>query len=331
MSILVTGGGGFLGGAIVRLLVASGERVRVLGRNRYPHLEAIGVECVTGDIADRAAVARAADGVSAVFHVAAKAGVWGRRDEYFAVNVTGTRNVIDACRSKGVPVLIHTSTPSVVFSGEPFAGADESLPYGRNWLCHYAESKAVAEQEVLAAHSPGQLETVALRPHLIWGPGDPHLIPRLLQRAAAGRLRIVGDGTNKVDLTYIDNAASAHVQAWRALRTGQGGGRAYFITNGEPVPLWQWINGLLEMLEIPPITRTLSLSSAYRIGAALEFMYRTLRLPGEPPMTRFVAVELAKDHYFSIDAARSHFGYVPRVSVAEGTQRLVASLRAVSL
>lgn len=326
MSILVTGGGGFLGGAIVRLLVARGERVRVLGRNRYPQLEAMGVDCIVGNIADRDSVERAVEGVSSVFHVAAKAGVWGKRSDFFETNLGGTRNVIEACRKFGVRDLIYTSTPSVVFSGEPFCGADESLPYGGNWLCDYAESKAEAEKAVLAAHSPERLRTIALRPHLIWGPGDPHLVPRLLQRAAAGRLRVVGNGRNKVDLTYIDNAADAHIQAWAAVGSGTGGGRPYFITNDEPVVLWQWINQLLGMLEMPPVTKSISLSAAYRLGAALEFVYKTLRLRAEPPMTRFVAVELAKDHYFSTAAARKELGYVPRITVEEGLGRLVGSL-----
>lgn len=327
MSILVTGGGGFLGGAIVRLLLARGENVRVLGRGRYPQLESSGVECIAGDIADRDSVDRAVKGVSSVFHVAAKAGVWGKRSDFFGTNVIGTRNVTDACRRFEVGELIYTSTPSVVFSGEPFRGADESLPYGRNWLCDYAESKAAAEKGVLAAHVAGGLQTIALRPHLIWGAGDPHLVPRLLQRAAAGRLRVVGDGHNKVDLTYIDNAADAHIQAWVTLRSGSCGGRPYFITNDEPVVLWQWINQLLSMMDLPPVKKSISLPAAYRLGATLEFVYKTLRIPAEPPMTRFVAVELAKDHYFSTAAARNELGYIPRVSIEEGLGRLVASLR----
>ncbi len=326
MSVLVTGGGGFLGGAIVRLLLRRGETVRILGRSPQPELAALGVECFSGDIADPQAVAKAVDGVDAVFHVAAKAGVWGDRKEFFAVNLTGTLNVIDACRKFGVGDLIHTSTPSVVFSGEPFRGADESLPYGRNWLCAYAESKAEAEKAVLAAHDGTSLRTIALRPHLIWGPGDPHLVPRVLDRAASGRLRIVGDGHNKVDLTYIDNAASAHLAAWDGLRSGATGGKAYFITNDEPVVLWDWVNQLLGMLGRPPVQKKISLAAAYRIGATLEFVYRSLRLQTEPRMTRFVAVELAKDHYFNCSAAQRDFGYTPAVSVEQGLGRLVENL-----
>lgn len=235
----------------------------------------------------------------------------------------GTRNVIAGCRLHGVGKLVYTSTPSVVFTGDSFEGADESLPYGRNWLSDYPETKAIAERAVLEAHTPGLLATCALRPHLLWGSGDPHLLPRVIARAASGRLRQVGDGLNRVDLTHVTNAAKAHLDAWDALERGTAGGRAYFISNGEPVALWPWINDLLERLAMPPVRKRLSLSAAYRLGAALEGVWRLGRLSGEPPMTRFVAVELAKSHWFSIEAARRDLGYKPEVSMEAGVRGYV--------
>lgn len=262
-------------------------------------------------------------GAHAVFHIAAKAGVWGPVDDYFKANVVASRNVVVACRKAQVPYLVYTSTPSVVFSGEPFRGEGESLPYGRNWLCSYAESKATAEKETLDANEPGRLGVCALRPHLIWGPGDPHIIPRLVERARSGRLRRVGNGNNQVDISYIDNVARAHLNALSALQQGKAGGKPYFISQGEPVNLWEWINDLFERLEMPRLQKSISLPMAYRVGGVCEFLWKSLKLSGEPPMTRFVATELGKDHYFDISAARRDLAYEPIVSTEEGLQRTV--------
>src|SRR5581483_2463045 len=172
--------------------------------------------------------------------------------------------------------LVFTSSPSVVGGGHAIEGGDESLPYPRHYLAHYPRTKAEAERLVLAANGP-DLATVALRPHLIWGPGDNHLIPRLLARAKAGRLRQVGDGTNRVDVTYIDNAAAAHVLA--ADRLGPGSpapGKAYFITNGEPVALWPFVNRVVALAGLPPVTKRIPAGVAYAAGAVLEAAYRLL-------------------------------------------------------
>jgi 2-alkyl-3-oxoalkanoate reductase len=327
MRVLVTGGGGFLGRYIVRRLLERGDRVTILGRGEHPDLTARGVATVRADLASSEQVIAACRGQDVVFHVAALAGIWGPRQAFFRTNVIGTRNVLAGCRRHGVPKLIYTSTPSVVFSGEALRNVDESQPYGSNWLCHYAETKAQAEAEVLAANGPG-LRTVALRPHLIWGIGDNHLIPRVVARARAGRLRIVGDGQNKVDIAHVENAAEAHLLAERALEeSGRADGKAYFISQGEPVVLWEWINDLLRRLQVPAIEKRVSLPAAYRLGAALEGVYSLLRLRREPPMTRFLAVELAKDHYFNITAARRDLGYQPRKGTEEGVAELVDHLR----
>ena len=323
---LVTGGTGFLGRRLVGRLLAQGRAVTVLGRTPSPDLEALGVRFVRAALDDESAVRAACRGMGAVFHVAAKVGVWGRYDDFFRANVLGTRAIIAGCREHGVARLVYTSTPSVVYNGRDLAGADESLPLTTDCPSPYPLTKAIAEREVLAANSAA-LRTVALRPHLIWGAGDPHLVPRVLARAKAGRLRIIGSGTNRVDMVHVENAVDAHLAAENAL-SGAAAGRAYFITNGEPVVLWDWINGLLEALGEPPVTKRISLGTASAVGLVCEAAWRVLPLKGEPPMTRFVAAELAKDHWFSIEAARRDLGYVPRVSMAEGTAELMALLRA---
>jgi len=311
MRILVTGGGGFLGSYICRALKARGDEPVAFQRSAAPELAAEGIAVVRGDLTDRASVLEAAKGCEAVIHTAAKAGVWGKQTDYEAINVTGTEHVLAACEAHGIRRLVYTSTPSVVFSGESFAGADESLPYGRNWLCHYAETKARAEQLALAFDRPDGLRVCALRPHLIWGVGDPHLLPRVMDRARQGRLRIVGAGDNQVDMTHVRNAAAAHLLALDALENGQAGGKAYFLSDGAPIDLWPWINDLLTRLDIPPVTKRISASAAYRVGAIAEGIWKLFGLSGEPPMTRFVATELAKSHWFSIEAARRDLGYEP--------------------
>jgi 2-alkyl-3-oxoalkanoate reductase len=327
MKALVTGGGGFLGGAIVRKLLARGDAVRSFTRTTYPWLTERGVEQVHGDLGDPDAVARAAAGCEVVFHVAAKAGVWSRRADYFATNVTGTENVIAACRKHGVGRLVYTSTPSVVHGGGDLEGANESTPYPDHYEAHYPETKAIAERAVLAANGP-DLATVSLRPHLIWGPGDPHLIPRVLERARAGKLRRVGSRPVRVDVTYVDNAADAHLLAACKLVPGSPvAGRAYFVSNGEPVELWAFLNRVLADAGLPPVTKTVPVWKAKLAGRVLEFLFRVLRLPGEPLMTRFVASQLSTSHWYDISAARRDFGYEPKVSVEEGLKRLAESLR----
>lgn len=327
LRILVTGGGGFLGRAIVGRLRARGEIVRIFSRAAQSGPPSEGVEFHAGDLADSTAVDRAVAGCDAVFHVAAKAGVWGSWDDYFRPNVLGTRHILAACRRHAVSRLIYTSTPSVVFDGEAHAGADESLPYGSNFPCHYPHTKSIAEQEILAAHDAQSLRVVALRPHLIWGAGDPHLVPRLLARAS--RLRIVGDGQNRVDLTHVQQAAQAHLLAFDALADPRhpAGGRAYFLSDGAPVVLWDWINALLDRLGRPPVTRRISLPAAHSLGGVLETLWRVLPLSGEPPMTRFVATELAKDHWYSIAAARRDLGYAPTANVSDQMDKLIATLK----
>lgn len=326
-TVLVTGGGGFLGRAVVARCLARGYAVRVYGRSPLAADLAPRVEFHQGDLADAAALTAAVRGCDFVFHVAAKAGVWGKWEDYVRSNITGTETVVQACRDHGVKALVYTSTPSVVFNGESFRGADESLPYGANFLCAYAETKATAERRALEAASE-RLKVCALRPHLIWGPGDHHLFPRVLAAARAGKLRIVGDGANQVDVTHVDTAADVHLGALDALLAGRANGRAYFVSQGEPVKLWDFINRLVVGAGLPPITRRIPLRRAYALGALMEGLWTLLPLKGEPPMTRFVAVELAKDHWFDVSAARRDLGLKPAVDTWAELDRLAATYRA---
>ncbi|MCP4193113.1 MAG: NAD-dependent epimerase/dehydratase family protein [Planctomycetaceae bacterium] len=325
MRALVTGAGGFLGRYIAEQLQQRGDQVRVLARGNYPTLAASGMDCISADIRDRAAVEQACGGMDAVFHTAAIAGIWGKWDDYYQINTLGTENVIAGCRAQHVPKLIYTSSPSVTFDGSDQLNQDETAGYPTTWLCHYPRAKALAEKSVLAA-SNDQMLTCALRPHLIWGPRDSHLVPRLIERAKTGKLRQVGDGKNLIDMIYVENAAEAHLQACDALKKGSPvNGRAYFISQGEPVNCWAWINDLLKLAGQAPIERKISFTTAWRLGGILEMIHRGLRLNEEPRMTRFLASQLARSHYFNIQRARDDFGFSPRISTSEGMRRLANS------
>ena len=331
MKALVTGGGGFLGLYIVEQLLAAGHNVRVFSRGNYPALTALGVETQQGDLRDAASVEQACRNIDAVFHVAAVPGVWGAWETYHGINTLGTQNVIAGCRANGVQRLVYTSSPSVVFDGADHVNADESLPYPTKWLCHYPHSKALAEQAVLAANDPNGLRTVSLRPHLIWGPRDNHLIPRLIEKARTGRLRQVGRGDNVVSISYVENAAAAHLQAEQSLRNSiSAAGRAYFVNEPEAVNLWSWINLVLDRAGLPPVTQRISATTAWTVGAILETAWRILKRSGEPPMTRFVAAQLSGSHSYSVMAAQRDFGYKPLVSVEEGLRRMQPDLDAIT-
>lgn len=317
---LVTGGGGFLGGAIVKQLVDRGKDVRSFSRNFYPELAQLGVEQIQGDIVDKTAVEQACKGVELVFHVAAKPGVWGNYADYYPTNVMGTQHVIDACKKHGVLRLVFTSSPSVVFDGTDMEGVDESVPYPEKFHAHYPKTKAIAEQLVIKAAGK-DLMTITLRPHLIWGPKDNHLVPRIIERA--GRLIRVGSGKNRVDTIYIDNAAEAHVLAADRLKENPGlSGKVYFISQDDPVPLWDLVNDILKTAGLPPVKRAIPRKTAWLMGALFEFVYKMFRIRGEPQMTRFLADELATAHWFDIRAARKDLGYAPTISIKEGLSRL---------
>lgn len=331
MKALVTGGGGFLGAVIVRMLRERGDQVRSFSRGAHPELGGLGVEQVRGDLSQSRLLKEAAEGCDIVFHVAAKAGIWGSYEEFYDANVTGTINVLDACRANNISRLVYTGSPSVIFDGRDVEGGDEALPYPARYHAHYPRTKALAEQLVLDADS-SDLATVSLRPHLIWGPGDNHLVPRIIAKGRAGKLRRIGKRPCLVDTVYVDNAAQAHLLAADRLLPGSGiAGKAYFISNGEPLPLWEMVNRILAAAGLPPETRSVPPGLAYAAGAVCEGLWSLLRLSGEPPMTRFVAKELATAHWFKIDAARHDLGYQPQVSIDEGLERLRRWLAAEEL
>lgn len=324
-TLFVTGGGGFLGLALIKALKERGYAIKTINRGHYPELEALGVTVLRGDLADFETTKNAFQGVSAVFHVAAKPGVWGDYADYFDANVKATMNVIRACRELGIPKLIYTSSPSVTFAGKNQENVDERAPYPQRFFCPYPETKAIAEKLVLEANDR-DLATVSLRPHLIWGPGDRHLIPRVIDRARSGRLRLIGRPGNLVDAVYIDNAVDAHILAFEKLAIGSRiAGQKYFIGNDEPTRMDDMINNILATAKIPPIEKRVSVRAALFIGILLEKTYTFFRIKKEPPLTRFVVMQLATSHWFNPQAARDDLGYVPRVSMEEGFRRLAES------
>ena len=324
MHVLVTGGGGFLGSAITKALIQKGNNVTVIGRRKYLHLPP-SVKALQGDIRDYEFIKSCSKDVDVVIHTAAFPGIWGPAHEFFSINVQGTKNIIKACRYNSIPKLVFTSSPSVVFAHSSLEGVDETAPYPEKYLCEYSNTKAIAEKMVLQEND-SSLCTTAIRPHLIRGPGDPHLIPRILQKANVNRLMIVGEGMNQVDMTYIDNAVSAHLKAALAPNS-KVAGKAYFVSDDNPVFLWEWINNLLNRLGISVVTRKISYSNAMRLGTFLELVYGFLRLKSEPPMTRFLASQLATSHYFDISKAKKDFNYQPLVSQEEGINHLIRSLK----
>lgn len=324
---IITGGGGFVGKAIIHILLQNGVDCYAIGRNEYPELTDIGVTCLKGDIADYSFVLQHLKDIDVVFHVAALAGIWGSWQNYFSTNVIGTRNIVKASLENDVEALVYTSTPSVVFNRDDIVNGDESLPYPNTFLCNYAKSKAMAEKEVLSVNQ-NDLKTCAIRPHLIWGPHDPHLIPRLIERGKKAQLKIVGDGKNLVDLTYIDNVAHAHMLAADNLVTeGSASGEAFFVSQERPVAMWDWINDLFVQLGIQKVEKKVSLKSALAAGAILEGVHKLILPDKEPKMTRFLAEQLAKSHYFSHDKAKQILGYEPLVSLEEGMEKLLRWLK----
>jgi nucleoside-diphosphate-sugar epimerase len=324
---IITGGGGFVGKALGKALRAQGHEVLSLARGTYPELEQLGITTAKVDISSNIeSWCELFKGYDGVFHTAAKVDMWGPYEGFFQTNVIGTRNIIQACKRAGVKHLVFTSSPSVIHDGNNLEGIDESYPYPNHFDAAYPETKAIAEREVLAANDGVTLCTVSLRPHLIWGPGDTNLIPTILQRAQAGRLTRIGDGSNKVDLTYIDDCVQAHIAAMRALEQGKSDvfGKAYFISQGDPVPMWGWIDQLLIKHNLPPVTRSIPKSLAVGIAWIFEWVAKGLNLCGvrfKPLLTRFLVSEMSTHHYFSIKAAQRDLGYQPSCTINEAMER----------
>lgn len=328
MRILVTGGGGFLGTHIIKELLKNPTYIVTnFSRHTYSHLEDLGVPTIKGDLRKKEDVDRALDqGFEAIFHVAALPGVWGKYNEYYEINYLGTKHLAEGAKARGIQRFVYTSTPSVVFNKEDLLGVGEEQPYATEFLNAYTETKTMAEKLVLGMNDGKSFLTCALRPHLIWGPGDPHIFPRVIQKGKQGKLRIVGDGENLVDIIYVENAALAHVMAFEHLKPGSPVcGQAYFVGQERPVKLWDFINQVLGFVKVDPVMNSIDVNSAYRIGWFLEKAFKMLGInKPEPPMTRFVALNLGKSHYFSHEKAKKHFGYVPKISIEEGLKRTFA-------
>lgn len=324
MRVVVTGAGGFLGLYITRMLLDEGHSVTNFSRSHHKELDELGVKTIEGDLCIIGDVRNALKDQDAVFHVASKIGMWGRWQDFYFTNVVGAENILKCCQEFNIEQLVYTSTPSVAFGKKELCGVDETTPIPKKHLNFYARSKAMAEKLILRANNSTTLRTVSLRPHLIFGPGDTNLIPRVVESAKSGRLKIVGDGKNLVDVIYVENAAKAHIDAFKALtKNSSVCGNAYFLGQDEPVVLWDFINTILSNSGVKKIDTGISLKAAYRIGAMLETTYAILgKRDQDPPMTRFMALQLGKSHYFSHQNAKEDFGYQATVSTQEGVKRL---------
>jgi len=328
MKILVTGGKGFLGSSIVHRLLELGHQVETLSRSTCSKKIST-VKHHQLDLSKKVLNFEQFKGIECIFHTAAKAGIDGRYNDYYTANYLGTKNILNLAKDIGVKYFIYTSSPSVVFSGKPISDGNEKLSYVSNRVSPYSHTKALAEEAVLHANNNTFLST-SLRPHLIWGENDPHLLPKVISRHKNGKLKVVGEGNNQVDLTHIDNVVHAHILAFDALLGGYPlGGKAYFISQNEPVKLWDWLNSIFRALNLDPIVNRISFQKAYCAGAFAEFLWKILRLKGDLPMSRFVACQLAHDHWFSTESAKADFGYEPIISMSTAMKKTLPWLRSL--
>lgn len=364
MRALVTGGGGFLGQYLVERLLNDGVDVCSFSRSRHAELDNLKVEQRLGNLASFDDVEHAVQGCDAVFHIAAFPSISMDPRPYYVTNILGTRNIVAACLKRKVRRLVYTSTQCVANTIESQEGVDESTPFAPRFLGWYQMTKAIAEQFVRAAnyapwtddydfggvdlsekqfrslHSVFEfrnekrdplredtLMTVALRPHLIWGPRDRHLVPRLLQRARNGKLSRVGNGDNLLATIYVQNCADAHKLACDALIPNTSvPGSVYYVSQTEPLNCWKWIDDILALVNVPPVKKKISFKTAWTLGTALENIYRLAGWKSEPVMTRFLATQLAKSYWFNTAKARKELGFVPNVSTEEGMKRLKVDL-----
>lgn len=324
IKVLITGAGGFLGSYIAKELVKNDNyEVHSFSRSKYNILDELGIIQHFGDLKNEDDVFRALAGMDAIIHTASMVGMWGRYKDFYSTNVIGTLNILNAMKAHKIEKLVYTSTPSVAFDRESLCGVDEKTPTPKSYLTHYAKTKSIAENMVLAANSK-DLSTICLRPHLIFGPGDLNLIPRVIEAQKKGRLKIIGDGSNLVDVTYVENAAAAHVLALEKLNPDHvSAGKAYFLGQG-PVKLWEFTNEILVRSNLPKVEKKISIKTAYFIGFLIECFLKTFRIYNiDPPMTRFVALQLGKSHYFSHKNLEQDLGFKPSISIAEGIDLLI--------
>lgn len=329
MRALVTGGSGFVGRHLVRALAARGDEVRSLDLADAPE-ESTRITSLRADLRDADAIRRATEGVEVVYHAASR--VQTRRtgaDEVRAVNVGGTENLLAACRACGVPRLVYVSSASVVYGGADIENGDETLPYPSSFHAPYAETKAVAERTVLDA-SGDALRTCAIRPHIIFGPGDGRFFPAVLSRARAGTLRAyVGDPHKLSDFTYVENLVDGLLLADAALARGDAAasGQAFFVTNGEPLPFWEMVGKLLDGLGLARPTTRVPFPIAYSAAAFRETLDALRGIPtSEESLTRFTIRYLTTHHYFSNAKAARVLGYRARVGLEDGIRRTLAAM-----
>ena len=332
MRIGVTGASSLIGAAVVDVLERRGDHVVAFqrGHTRPPalHRETVGDErrragstastVRLGDVRDLEAVGAAFEGCEVVIHLAAKVGVVGPRDEYAAVNIDGTRNVLAAARRGGARGVVHVSSPSVAHDGRAIVGGGADPPIADHGAAWYPETKAIAERLAIES-SDDECAVVAIRPHLVWGPGDTQLVGRIVERAESGRLALVGGGRALVDTTYVDNAASALVAAADAVGPGaRCAGRAYVVSNGEPRPIRELVEAFCLAAGVPFSPRDVPLSVARRLGSLIETVWPRLDRDDEPPLTRFLADQLGTAHWFDQRAVRADLAWEPTVTIDEG-------------
>ncbi|MDQ1743962.1 MAG: 2-alkyl-3-oxoalkanoate reductase [Pseudonocardiales bacterium] len=323
MRVLLTGAGGMLGRATARALLAEGVALTVLQRRP----SGLGCREVLADVADPLAVRQAAAGQHAVLHLAAKVDVVGPWGEYERTNVGGTRAVIAACHDNRVPVLVHVSTPAVAHAGRALVGAGAGPADPSRARGHYARSKALAELLALGADSP-ELAVLAVRPHLVWGPGDTQLVAPVVHRAGTGRLPLIGSGAALVDTTYVDNAVDALLAALR--RCPDVHGQALVVSNGEPRPVAEILSRVCRAAGVPGPRGRVPFPVANAAGAVIETVWTGLGRRSTPPLNRFLAEQLATAHWFDQRHTREVLRWRPRVSLADGFSRLAEHYAAAS-
>lgn len=331
MTVLVTGASGLLGGAVARLLVERGERVRTLQRSPSG---VAGAEDVAGSVTDPAVVARAVDGADAVVHLAAKVSLAGDPADFERVNVHGTEVLLDAAERAGVRRFVQVSSPSVAHAGASLVGVGAEPADPARARGEYARTKATSEVLALSRDrndggtpdGRGDFRVVAVRPHIVWGPGDTQLVERVIDRAARGRLPLLGHGAALIDTTYLDNAADGIVAALDRLgdRPDAVRGRAYVLTNGEPRTVADLLAGICRAGGVEPPRWRVPAGLARTAGGLVEAVWRVRPGADEPPMTRFLAEQLSTAHWFDQRAVRADLGWRPAVSVDEGMRRLAA-------
>ncbi len=318
----VTGGSGFIGGALIRRLVRDGREVRALARSdrSAERVEEAGATAVRGELDDRESMRAGAEGCELAFHAAAQLGAWGTREEFERGNVIGTQNALAACRDAGVRRFVHVGTEAVLIAGEPLVNVDETSPLRPDSKALYSATKARAEEAVRSAANGG-FETVVVRPRFVWGPGDNTLLPGLVDAVRRGRFSWIDGGRHKTSTTHVDNAVEGLVLGAERGRSGE----AYFVTDGEPVVFREFVTELLETQGVTPPDRSAPRPVIGAVAVAGETLWRMLPLPGEPPVSRFAYWVASLETTIDISKARSELGYAPVKSIDEGLNELRAT------